>query len=231
MAKKKVTRKQLLKEPDEFITISARIIRWIDQNRDRIVWGVAAAVFSAAAFSGWIYYKRVQNRQSVAAFGEVMAAYRLAEKDPNASQDRARVKEMLRSFVEKFPDTGSGKMGRVLLANLLYRTGDLDAAIAAYQHAIEDFGGQPLLKNVILSGLGHAYLKKQDSGQAVRCFEQIASGDEPLLKDEALFILAHLSDPASGTEAKSEKLNRILSEFPDSLFMELAKEEVSGLKK
>lgn len=226
MAKKKIPRKKLLKEPDEFITVSARLLQWAALNRKRILWGAAAAACIALTVSGWMYYQRIREKKAVSAFGEIVAAYRTFEKDPKATESRNRTREALEAFVRKYPNTGSGKMGRVMYGNFCFQTGDLDGAEAAYRRALEDYRDQPQLKNVILSSIGHTLLKKQDPEGASSYFEQIASGESPLLKDEALFILAKIAEKKENTAGKFEKLNRILSDFSDSLYAAMAQEAV-----
>ncbi len=230
MLKKKITRKELLKEPDEFLTFSARMLQWILQNKDRIFWGAAALIFVAAAGSGWMYYRNIREKKAIEAFGKIMATYRQVDEGTVSGEKMGQTKEMLAAFFKEYPGTGSGKMGRVLYANLCFQGGDQDSAITAYQDALDDYKDNPLLRNVILSSIGHAYLKKQQPDQAAKYFEQVASGDVPLLKDEALFILANLSGKAGNTEARSEKFKQILADFPDSFYSTLVKEEIGGAK-
>ncbi len=228
MAKKKIKRKELLKEPDEFLTFSARMLQWMAQNRDRILWGAGVVVFIAVAVSGWMYYRKIKEDRAVAAFGKIMTAYRQMGEDAASDPQAGRVKETLAAFVEDYAGTGSGRMARVLLANLYFRTGDPDAAITAYQRALEDYEEHPLIQNMILSGLGHAYLEKGQPHEAVRYFRRVAEGDAPLLKSEALFILAQLSEKSEDSGDKAAYLQKILSEFPDSLHAVLAKDALGG---
>jgi predicted negative regulator of RcsB-dependent stress response len=224
MAKKKIKRKQLLKEPDEFLSFSARMLQWINRHRDRLLWGAAAVLFIAVAVSGWAYYQNVRENNAVNAFGKIMAAYRQIGEDPASDAQAVRVKKRLAAFVEKYSDTASGKMGRVLFAHLCFRTGDMEEAIAAYRRALKDYEDHPLIRNVLLSSAGHAYLKNQQPGEAARYFERIASSDVPVSKAEALFILAHFSEKKGNYGARAEALKKILSDFPDSLHAVLAKE-------
>lgn len=79
MAKKKrVTRKQLLKEPDEFLTVSAKTIQFMANNR-RLVFGVAIGVVVAAlAVAGLRYSSQVSERKAYALFEQGRIRY-LAE--------------------------------------------------------------------------------------------------------------------------------------------------------
>ena len=53
MAGKKISRKQLLNEPDEFITTTGRIIRFLQDNRRQVtLYGIIVLAVLAAGFSG-----------------------------------------------------------------------------------------------------------------------------------------------------------------------------------
>ena len=65
MAKTRLTRKQLLKEPDEFITLTGRTIQWSRQNAKALLLCGVALLVAMAAVSGYLYYN--QNRETAAA--------------------------------------------------------------------------------------------------------------------------------------------------------------------
>ena len=58
MARKKISRKQLLNEPDEFITTTGRIIRFLQDNRRQVVlYGIIVLAVLAAGFLGYSYLR------------------------------------------------------------------------------------------------------------------------------------------------------------------------------
>ena len=67
-----------------------------------------------------------------------------------------------------------------------YSAGDADAAITMYNRALDDFDQFQGLKNIILSGLGHAHLLKNEYPQSIRFFEMISTSQEKTLRNDAL---------------------------------------------
>jgi len=58
MARKKISRKQLLNEPDEFITTTGRIIRFLQDNRRQVaLYGIIVLAVLAAGFLGYSYFR------------------------------------------------------------------------------------------------------------------------------------------------------------------------------
>ena len=64
MAKqKRVTRKQLLKKPDEFITTTGRIIRWGRQYTRQVAYAAVAFLLFLVVITGYRYYSNnAENR-------------------------------------------------------------------------------------------------------------------------------------------------------------------------
>ena len=58
MAEKKVTRKELLKEPDEFLTTSAQVIRYTREHPRSVALGCALVVIGLLAVAGVYYYQK-----------------------------------------------------------------------------------------------------------------------------------------------------------------------------
>ena len=61
MAEKKVSRKELLKEPDEFLTLSAQTIEYVRENPQRVVAGALIVVLAVAAALGYLWYRKQQE--------------------------------------------------------------------------------------------------------------------------------------------------------------------------
>jgi len=81
---------------------------------------------------------------------------------------------------------------------------------------------------LVLSGLGYSYAAKQEYQEAATYFEKIASGPESIMKDEALFNLGSIYHALGNPEKSKEFYKKIVSEYPDSIYSELAKDKVAG---
>ncbi len=158
--------------------------------------------------------------------GSAMAIGTVSGDSPKSD---SMTKQQFENLIEKFPRTGAGKIGKVLYANICFKEGDYDQAALFYQEALKDFNLESSFKNIILSGLGHAYREKKDMALAIKYFETIASGSDDLLKDEALFQLGHLYENAGNSTKSMEAFKKIVSDFSDSLYASVVKEKIDSL--
>ncbi|MCJ8502072.1 tetratricopeptide repeat protein [Desulfatitalea alkaliphila] len=229
MAKKRVTRKQLLKEPDEFITFTGRMIQWGRDNTRSLVYGACAVVAVLVLIAAMGYYKDRQERASAALMGRILSAYQQGQADDT---DPALLLSMVRPDLEQLVDQyrryPAGRQAKLLLGHLYLNAGDADNAITYYRKALADFGKDPSLRPVILNGLAEAYALKGDRAGAITQYEQIAAGGKRLLVDTALFHLGRLYREGGQIEKSRQALERLSTDFPDSMYADMAREQTAG---
>ena len=70
MSQVKISRKKLLQEPDEFLSLSQQVWVWVHENRDKtgmIAGGIAVAVLLAVGVKAYIDRSSGQRSNAVAA--------------------------------------------------------------------------------------------------------------------------------------------------------------------
>ena len=138
------------------------------------------------------------------------------------------VKKDFQLILEKYSGKDTGKLARIIFANICYNGGDYDQAIRLYHTSLEEFNENIFIKNQILSNLGHTYEKKKDSKSAAKYFEMIVSGPDIVMKDEALFHLGKLYAEMGKTDLSINAFKKILSDYTDSIYIEMIREKVAG---
>ena len=225
MAKKRVTRKELLKEPDEFMTMTGKAIQFVRTYQQHIFYGTGALLLIFLIFSGFRYYRGWQEDKSYASLEQAIDRYeRLAEK----KEDPSPAKQDFQALIDKYPGYSGGKIGRVIYANICYENGDYDAAIDQYKKALKDFADHPSLRTPIQSSIGYAYKAKSDYQAAAEQFEAMVSDPAIYMKDEALFNLGLLYAKLGKSEKSRQAFQKILTDYADSTYTELVKEELAG---
>ena len=229
MAKKqKVTRKKLLKEPDEFITTTGRLIRWSRNYQMPLMYTAIAFFVILTAIAGLRYFS---NQAENKAFTLLSQAVNTQEKLLNASGPEKTYEEMkdaYESLLRKYKNKQGAKIARLIYANLSLDAGNADQAILLYESALKDFERETSFTNFILSSLGYAYEKKHDYQQAITYFNRISSGDDAVMKDVALFNLGRLYGELGDGPKSREAYGRLASDYTDSIYFEIAKEKAAG---
>lgn len=225
MAKKhKVSRKKLLKEPDEFITFSGKLFRWIVRYRVQIYYALGAATALVIGSVGYQYLDMKAEKAASVMLQQSMDKYRAVLKDSGTRKAYSDVEKDFARILDKFSKKDTGKLARLIYANICYNAGEYDKSIELYHQLLEDLGGNLLLKNIVLSNLGYAYEEKKDLGNATKYFEMVASGDDAMMKDDAVFNLGRLYAATGNTDKRQKAFDQIRSNYPDSIYFEIANE-------
>lgn len=226
MAKKRrVTRKELLKEPDEFMTFTGKLIQFARDYQKQLLYGLSAVVLTVIIISGvrlFIGYNESNASKQLEQAMSLQAENRLKNKDLN------EVKFSFQEIADKYSRYEGGKLARIMYANICYETGDFDAAISSYEKALRDFEEDPSISLFIQSSLAYAYEAKSEFPSAAEYFEKVATSPETFLKDEALFNLGRIYAKMGEAEKSKKAFEDILSDHEDSIYIEVVKELTAG---
>ncbi|MGD9972138.1 MAG: tol-pal system YbgF family protein [Desulfatirhabdiaceae bacterium] len=226
--KQKASRKQILKEPDEFLTLSTRMIAWGVDHKMTIVYVCCAVLAVGLIGSGIGYYFQSSEKRAAARLYQSMAKYEKLEQGSDPKSAFQQVKNDIRDVVDAYSGRAAGKQAMVILGNMSYDAMDYENAITLYMKAISHFEDQPFYKSIIASALGHAWLSRNDPDKAVPFFEMILATPDMPETDDALFQLALIHQKKGNTEKSRELFKRLSTEFKDSPFFEIASQRVTG---
>ena len=223
MAKNRVTRKQLLNEPDEFITTANRILGWAKENTRTLVVGGCVILIVAAMLSVFGYHRQARAQAAETRLGQVLAKYKttMDAKDPTAALEEVRSE--FDELSASYGNTPAGRLSTVMYGNICIAGLDYDDAVTQYEKSLNYFGPASSLGNLILNGLATAYQQKGDYNQAVSYYKQMADGTGTVLRDAALFNLGRLYGQLGQAEDSRQAYERLAAEFPQSMYAKLVK--------
>ena len=163
--------------------------------------------------------------------GQTQSKYETLKRTSSETAAYSQVSEPFEEIIKKYGGNAGGKLARVIYANISYDAKQYEKAIALYKQSLEDFKNDKLVYNMILSNLGHAYQRIEDTQNAAVYFEKAASATDSPIREDALFNLG-LMYAKLGEAAKSqENLQEILNNHPDSIYFDMVEEELKVLKK
>ena len=230
MAAKKKTRKQLLKEPDEFITFTGKAIAFVTEYQKQISYMLYTILAVALIFFGYRFFAQRAESKAFTLLGQIQSKYDTLIRTSPEAEAYHEVSEAFQNIIKKYGGNAGGKLARVIYANLSYSARQYEKAIELYKQSLSDFKDDKFVYNVILSNLGHAYQRVEDEQNAVAYFEKAASSKYSPFQEDALFNLGLMYEKL-GEAAKSQKtLQEILNNHPDSIYFDLVDEELNTLK-
>lgn len=231
MAKKKrITRKQLLKEPDEFLTFSVKAIQFATKNRKPLLGIAIAVVVIVVAVTGFGYFSRQSERKAFALLEAARLSHlteALTGGRPSAPEETAR---KLEEVIRDFPSTHAARFSLFVLADLDHEQGRYDKAIERYERASEVFKDEKVMQAMIWNGLGHAYEAKGDYRSAAEYFRRITEIPGAFMKADAYYSLGRMMEAVDDRKGALEAYKNVLEAEKGSTAFPVAEEKVSHLK-
>jgi tetratricopeptide (TPR) repeat protein len=231
MAKKKrISRKELLKGPDEFMTFSAKTIQLVQKNQKQVSYTLIGVIVVVLGLFAFRYFSSVSERKAYALFEEGLAHYVSQASQGQSTQLDETAKEKFAEINEKFPSTRAARLSLPLLADMYYKTGSYDKAIELYRQALKGFEGEASVLASIWNGMGYAYEGKKDYQSAVDSFQKIIAFEGAFMKADAYFNLGRMYELLNNKEKALEAYEMVADQYADSVHGSLAKEKVRRLK-
>ena len=229
MAKKrKKTRKELLREPDEFMTISGKLIGFALDHKNQLTYALGIIVALSLIISGVRFFSIRSENNASALLEKSLTKYNSVKAEKKPEEVYGDVSADFQLILDKYKGKESAKIARLTYANICYDAGKYKQAIELYKTALTEFEKYPMIHYQILSNIGYAFEQEADYTTAVGYFEKISSAPEPILRDEALYHLGRLYDKLGENEKSREAFNKILTDHQDFIYIDLVKERMSG---
>ena len=226
--KKKITRKELLKEPDEFLTFSSKMFKFAVLHKTPLSYALSIIVVFLVVIAGYRFFSIRAENKAQTLLDQAVAKYEAMLKNQDFKKGYEAVSDDFQQIFRKYGRKDSAKLARVIFGNICYDAGEYGKAIELYQTSLKDFESHPFIHNLILSNIGYAYEQLNEDQTALTYFNRIADSRDQILRDEALFNLGVLYDKLGEKEKSTHAFKQILSDHQDSIYLHLVQERLEG---
>jgi tetratricopeptide (TPR) repeat protein len=216
--------KKGLKQPDEFITFSSRLLQQVVLYKARILAGLGILVAVVLIASGIGYLSRRADNKSLLLLAQAVARYESIQTEKGAAEAHKAVKDDFQKLIDSYGNKAGGKLSKLFLASSCYAAGEYDQAAQLYGKAETAFKGEAPLELMASFGVGYSLEQKGDTNAALDVFTKIPTGEKSVLGDEALFVLARLYKAQGKTDKEKEVSRKLIETFPNSIYIDLIKE-------
>lgn len=219
--KQKVTRKELLKKPDEFLTFTARTMEFVRTHEKQLWAALITAVTIVVVVAGVRFYLQRQENQAFALLANARQAYTSAlESGKGILAAQTSVEEVL----SKYPRSSAADLAAGILGRLYLREGKFDKAIETFEKASGKVVKDPMTYGIIQNGLAYSYEGRREYQKALDIFGKLAADEGSPVREDASFSLGRIY-AAMKDQAKSRKAYEdFLKKFPDSPYAQEARE-------
>ncbi len=235
MPKRRRIAKKKIKEPDEFISTSGLIIKYVREHSGNVIRIAIGVLVVALIAYGWLYSIREKEKESLNLFYQAEQLYKVGmstQNDYQSAEEQYRLAlGRFEAIEKKYKGASSTLKALFYIADCSYRLKDYDKAIDYYTQFVNRSKKDDYLRCFAFEGLGYCYEEKGDYEQALKNFEK--SMEETYGSD--LKVLGYLN-MARNYEALNDRENalqyykKIIDDQEDSLFSALAQDKISALK-
>jgi len=177
--KLKISRKEL-KKPDEFISLTGRIINYCMGHSRQVISILAVVLFIGGVTSLVIYYLSKKEARAQVSLAQGISLFRqglfLKEDNDDPSKSQEVLKNALKSLEEvyaRYPRSKSGRIALLYGGNCLILLRDYINAISLFDRALSA-GIKGEIKEIGLFGLAQSYEMQKNYEKALQYYSELA---------------------------------------------------------
>lgn len=212
-------RKKELEQPDPFLESMYRTLETTKKLKKQLsIGGIIITSIICIVFITLYTIHSAETRASVMLI-DVLKNYS-THKQP--AEGYAAVKEKFETLMNEYPNTSSGKIGKVKFGDICYAAGQYDLSYKYYTSAADDFKNDPVMHNIVFSSLGHTCHALKKDQEAEKYFKAITDGSTALMKEDALFNLGMVAIANGENQKGVEFLKKLSSGYKNSMYKIMA---------
>jgi TolA-binding protein len=218
------------------------------RGRDIARLAVAVAVIAAIVI-GYSWWRQARNAEASASLAQGLAIFEAPVVPPAApapgspmpvqqagtyQTEQAKLEAALPKLMEtaeQFPNTDAGMTARYYAASALASLGRYQEAEQRFQE-VADQAGSSLYGHTAKLGQADAQVAQGKFDGAIAIYKELATGaKDQLPADGVLMALGRASVRAGRTEEATRAFQRVIDEFPDSVYVADARRELEEARK
>ena len=221
MAKKKISRKELLKKEDEFVSFSNRAYQYILAHSRQFQYAIISLAIILICIAGVSLYIRHINKKALAAYN---SAYQSMVADADIREDA--IQKSIEEIDRLLKDYGWTKFATLALPQLAYikfGQGKYDEAISLYQKYLGKDKSNSIYRLMSYFGLSATYEAKKDYQTSIAYLKKIVDNENNLLREEAMFSLGRVYALTGNMKKSKDIFKEFVNQFKDSELVPLAR--------
>lgn len=227
MVKKIKIDKKKLKQPDEFVSTTSKLVDSLVVNWKRTVLILVIIFGGLGTFTGIKFYT---NYVDIKILEDISQAVNPNQPGSGLTPDSII---LLQKAAQRGGKKTSGLVSRIYLGNNFYKVAMYDRALEEYNYVLSRAADKidPLVRELALLSAGYSHEQMKDYSQAIKMFEAIADSGDSIFADEALISSARCYEQLGQPDNASKSYMRLVSEHPDSSYIPEATTRMEAIGK
>lgn len=212
MANQRLSRKELLKKPDRFISWAVTTLDWGKQHLTHILYGAVGAVVVLGLIIGWTSWQKHRTQRAAVQLHEAVQLLKTTDTANETTVQKGVAQ--LQAVIRDYGRTPAAALAHWHLGHYHFGQGDFAAALAAYEQAQRRLSGKREHLTAALVTLDVAYAQEASGAcpQAIPSYEAVQHAAIPWLQGEALFGMGRCHEQSGATDKAIAVYERALSE-------------------
>ncbi len=231
MAAKKISRKELLKEPDEFLTTSAKVLQFIQGNpRVGVIACVLVLAVVVAVVAAYGYLEGAKNT-SHDLFEKAYRSYRAAvfSEKPVPPEKWDRLFKLFNIIAEEYPSWPAGESALLYSGHVLYEKKEYKAALERYDRMRSTELVKSGLGGLVMYHRGMTLLAMKKFEPAVTILEELTKDPNSPYRREAFASIAGVYETMGKKKEAIQTFRQYLKMFPKAPDAALVKARIAKL--
>jgi len=223
---KKISRKELLKSEDEFLTLSGRTMLYVRDHAKPFQYAGAAVVGLIVVYLVvWGYLGHVEKKGQ-SAYNE---AFYALEKNLYSKEDSAKlqgVQESFRKVIDQYSLSDAARLARPELAHLKFMEKKYSEAVPLYLEFLNKAEGDSPYRSFAMLALAGCYEEMGENDKAMEMLKRITSNPENPSAELASLSMARIYRLTGQTEKSKEVLKEFAAKYKASPFLPLVQAHI-----
>ncbi|MBI4639782.1 MAG: tetratricopeptide repeat protein [Candidatus Tectomicrobia bacterium] len=226
-AKRRIRRNQL-KEPDQFLSRSAKAILFVEEHSQEVLYGTIAILLVLGLTLGFFVYQVQKEEQANFLFSQAREAH---SRESRSSEKFVELARPYQELIQQYPGTKGAFLSQLYLGHLSFEAGEYEKAVEAYRTLVNHRGSDQLLESMARLGLGYALEAQGKCEEALPFFQAVTKDQETYGKEEAYLATGRCSEKKGDIETALKVYTETLEKFPRAVWGEAIREKVENLKR
>lgn len=243
MSPKRITRKQMKR--DEFISAVQKLVNLAFRYRKQVVLGFVGALVVTFAVLGWKYYSQQQETKAATLLSPALKEFHTPviqpgetssqQKPPGPSfpSEEEKYRQALSSLqqvIDRYPGTRSAAMARYYQGVCYFNLNQYEDAIKAFENSVKKSSDR-LIKALSIVNLAHSYEAVGNYKEAAELYRDHLKALTRVVAEELVLLnLGKYYEKSDQPKEAMAQYQRLIDEFPDSLYKTEAQDRLDTLK-
>lgn len=231
MAEKKISRKELLSEPDEFLTFSSKVIAYVHENPRKA--GVAVIAVIACVVAGLLYnaYRSHRLTASHELFVHASLEYEAAinSAEPVSEETLDKLLAQFDGIVQEYGSLPAGEMALLYSGHVLTRKKEYQGALERYLKLESSSLAGEGLRDLFWYHIAQTRMALKEYDKAATIYETLSKDTKSPYRREAYAAIARIYEFENKKKEAVQAYRQYLKVFPEAPDAAFVKAKIAEL--